>query len=94
MTDYENGFEECSEAKAMFLEDAAAELDDRAAFVRNCGRLAAQTREGVKSIELIPGIDHENEYAEITYKNDYKKLVNIECCSYTAIVREIFRHIS
>lgn len=94
MTDYKNGFEECSEAKTMFLEDAAAELEDRAAFVRNCGRLAAQTREGVKSIELIPGIDHENEYAEITYKNDYKKLVNIECCSYTAIVREIFRHIS
>ena len=94
MTDYENGFEMCSESKAMWLEDAAAELADRATFVRNVGRLAAQTREGIKSIELIPGIDHENEYAEITYKNDYKKLVNIECCSYTAIVREIFKHIS
>lgn len=94
MTDYENGFEMCSESKAMWLEDLAAELDDRAAFVRNVGRLAAQTREGVKSIELIPGIDHENEYAEITYNNGYKKRVNIECCSYAAIVIEIFRHMS
>ena len=94
MTDYENDFEMCSESKAMWLEDLAAALDDRAAFVRNVGRLAAQTREGVKSIELIPGIDHKNEYAEITYKNRYKKRVNIECCSYTAIVREIFKHIS
>lgn len=91
MIDYEKGFEECSETQAMFLEDAAAELDDRAAFVRNCGRLAAQTREGVKSVELIPGI---NEYAEITYKNDYKKRVNISACSYSAIVQEIFSHIS
>lgn len=91
MIDYENRFEECSEAKAMWLEDEAAELDDRAAFVRNCGRLAAQTREGVKSIELIPGI---NEYAEITYKSGYKKRVNISACSYSAIVLEIFRHIS
>ena len=94
MIDYENGFEMCSETQAMFLEDAAAELDDRAAFVRNCGRLAAQTREGVSCIEFIPGIDHEHEYAEITYKNGYKKLVDIECCSYTAIVKEIFKHIT
>lgn len=87
-------FEECSEAKAMFLEDAAAELDDRAAFVRNCGRLAAQTREGVKKIEYIPGNDHENEYAEIVYNEHYSEYVNISACSYSAIVREIFRHIS
>lgn len=94
MIDYENGFEECSETKAMFLEDAAAELDDRAAFVRNCGRLAAQTREGVKKIEYIPGNDHENEYAEIIYNEHYSERVNISACSYSAIVREIFKHIS
>lgn len=94
MIDYENGFEMCSETQAMFLEDAAAELDDRAAFVRNCGRLAAQTREGVKSVEFIPGTDHKSEYAEINFKNGSKGLIPIEGCSYTAIALEIFKHIT
>ena len=94
MIDYENGFEECSETKAMFLEDAAVELDDRAAFVRNCGRLAAQTREGVQKIEYIPETEEECESAEIIYNEHYSERVNIRHCSYSAIVREIFRHIS
>lgn len=94
MTDYENNFEMCSEAKAMWLEDLAAELDDRAAFVRNVGRLAAQTREGVKKIEYIPGNDRDCEQAEIIYNGNYSERVNIRHCSYSAIVREIFKHIS
>lgn len=93
MTDYENGFEECSETKAMFLEDAAAELDDRAAFVRNCGRLAAQTREGVKAIEYIPAKIAGFEAAKIIYKKGEPKLININHDSYTAIVRDIFKFI-
>ena len=83
---------DCSEAKAMFLDDEGAMLD-RADFVRNVGALASQTREGVTSIEYAPETVNETELAVIHYKNGATKLVNIRCDSYSAIVRDIFKQL-
>lgn len=93
MIDYENGFEACSESKAMWLEDPVAEQDDRAAFVRNVGRLAAQTREGVVKVEYSPETATETELAIIHYKGGTTKEINIRADSYSAIVRDIFKYI-
>lgn len=80
---------DCSETKAMFYDDEAAQ-SDRADFVRNVGALASQTREGVVSIEYAPESMNETELAVIHYKNGTIKKVNIRYNSYAAIVRDIF----
>lgn len=81
---------DCSETKAMFMDDEAA-LADRADFVRNVGLIASQTREGVESIEYAPEKDNETELAVIHYKGGATKIVNIRHNSYAAIVIEIFK---
>ena len=83
---------DCSESKAMFYDDEAAQLD-RATFVRNVGALASQTREGVVSIEYAPETMNDTELAVIHYKNGHTKLVNIRADSYSAIVRDIFKQL-
>lgn len=84
---------DCSETKAMFMDDEAA-LADREDFVRNVGSLASQTREGVVSIDYLPETENETELAVINFKGGAKKYINIRCNSYSAIVRDIFKNIN
>ena len=80
----------CDENKAMFADEQVAAADRRH-FVDNVGRLAAQTRAGVVKIEHI--VNENEEVAKIKYKNGAARYVNINADSYTAIVRDIFKHI-
>ena len=76
----------------MFTEDEAVIYADRRDFVENVGILASQTREGVERIEYIK--EDDLELAKIVYKRDSKeKYVNINHDSFSAIVRDIFKHI-
>ena len=83
---------DCNETAAMFMDDADA-IMDRAAFVNNVGALAAQTREGVESIEYAPESENETELAVIHYKSGVTKCINIRCDSYSAIVRDIIKNL-
>ena len=80
----------CDETKAMFAEESVAAADRRH-FIDNVGRLAAQTRAGVVKIEHI--VNEDEELAKIVYKGGATRYVNINADSYTAIVRDIFKHI-
>ena len=80
-----------NENSTMFLEDLAVSDADRRDFVHNVGVLAAQTSRGVRKIEYYNEDGHE--LAIITYKGGNKKYVNITHDSWTAIVRDIFKHI-
>ena len=80
----------CDENKAMFAGDQASQIDRRH-FVDNVGRLAAQTRAGVKKIEYIKNDDEE--LAKIVYDGGGERFINIHADSYTAIVRDIFKYI-
>lgn len=75
----------------MFTEDEAVIYADRRDFVENVGILASQTREGVERIEYIK--DDGCELAKIVYKKGKEKYVNINHDSFSAIVRDIFKHI-
>lgn len=79
------------ENNTMFSEDIVVIDADRRDFVHNVGVLASQTREGVDHIEYI----HEDdlEFAKIVFKKGAEKFVNITHDSFTAIVRDIFKHI-
>ena len=91
MKDYEyNILENANEAAMMFADDADA-IEDRGRFIRNVGRLAAQTREGVKRLDYLGG-DHP-ELVRIVYKDGHRKELDISCDSYAAIVKDIFKHI-
>ena len=80
------------ENNTMFTEDEAVIYADRRDFVENVGILASQTREGVERIEYIK--EDDLELAKIVYKRDSKeKYVNINHDSFSAIVRDIFKHI-
>lgn len=61
---------------------------DKALFVRNVGWLLSQTREGVESACMI-----DENTASIVYNNGSTRDVNIEMCSYLAIVKEICRKV-
>lgn len=79
------------ENRTMFTEDEAVIYADRRDFVENVGILAAQTREGVDHIEYIKE-DH-IELAKIVFKKGPERYVNINHDSFSAIVRDIFKHI-
>lgn len=80
-------YEYVSEVNAMFMNKEDA-LNDRKLFVHNLGVLLAQTREHVISAEL-----DDNEIVTITYNNGYIELVNVNLDSYTAIIRDVVKHI-
>lgn len=88
MSDYAD-FERANENGSMF-DPEDEQIEDRARFVRNVGRLAAQTREGVKRIDYIGG---ELEIARIIYRKGSHQDINITHDSYSAIVRDIFKYI-
>lgn len=79
------------ENRTMFTEDCAVIYADRRDFVENVGILAAQTREGVDHIEYIK--EDDIELAKIVYKKGHERYVNINHDSFSAIVRDIFKHI-
>lgn len=80
-------YEYASEVNAMFMNKEGA-LNDRKLFVHNLGVLLAQTREHVISSEL-----DDNEIVTITYNNGYIEQVNVNLDSYTAIIRDVVKHI-
>ena len=79
------------ENNTMFSEDKVVIDADRRDFVHNVGVLAAQTRDGVDHIEYIH--EDDQELAKIVFKKGADKFVNITHDSFTAIVRDIFKHI-
>lgn len=91
MKEYEyNILENANETAMMFADDADA-IEDRGRFVRNVGRLAAQTREGVKRVDYLGGAP---ELVRIVFKDGHRHEVNITADSYQAIARDIFKHIN
>lgn len=82
--------EPADEASKMFADDDDA-IEDRARFVRNVGRLAAQTREGVKRLDYLGG---DPELVRIVFKDGHRREINITADSYQAIARDIFKHIN
>ena len=88
MTDFITGF---NENDTMFEDNDSIIRRDRAQFVNNVGVLAAQTREGVDHIEYIA--DDDCELAKIVFKKGHEKYVNINHDSFSAIARDIFKHI-
>lgn len=79
------------ENNTMFSENLAVIDADRRDFVHNVGVLASQTRERVEKIEYYH--KDELELAIITFKGGSTKEVNISHNSWSAIVRDIFKHI-
>lgn len=79
------------ENSTMFSNDNAVIYADRRDFVENVGILASQTREGVDHIEYIK--EDDIELAKIVYRKGFEKYVNINHDSFSAIVRDIFKHI-
>lgn len=61
---------------------------DRQLFVHNLGELLTQTREQVVSAELGT-----NEIVTVTFKGGYTKEVNVNMDSYSAIIRDVLKHI-
>lgn len=57
-------------------------------FINKYSELLQMTREGVESLVL-----QDNETAVITYKDNYKKEVNIACDSAMAIIMDVARQI-
>lgn len=76
-----------NEVRAAFLsrEDA---LKDRKLFVHNLGEVLKQTRNGIISVEL-----DDNEIVTITYKGGGTHTVNVNMDSYSAIIRDVAKHI-
>lgn len=76
-----------SENNSLFSDD----YRERGDFVHNVGVLASQTRENVEKITYYHCAD--TEIATIHYTNGATRDVNISCNSWSAIVRDIFKHI-
>lgn len=81
--------DEADEAKMMFEKDEQISLDDRKAFVRNLGKVAAQTRDGVVGMEL-----DDNEIVTVEFKGGGTHKVNINMDSYAAIIRDCGKAVS
>ena len=88
MKEFIEGF---NENDTMFEDNENIINRDRSRFVHNVGVLAAQTREGVDRVEYI--VDEGCELAKIVFKKGHEKYVNINHDSFSAIVRDIFKHI-
>lgn len=89
MSEYAD-FEKADENDLFCAGNYQERIEDRARFVRNAGRLAAQTRAGVKRIDYIGG---HPEIVRIVYTKGSHRDINISHDSYTAIVQDIFRAI-
>ena len=76
-----------NETDAMFMSDADA-LEDRKQFVRNLGELLSQTREGVRSCELV-----DNEIVSIYFQCGAVRKVNVHLDSYVAIIKDVTKNI-
>lgn len=76
-----------NETMAMFMEKTDA-WADRCLFVENLGKLLAQTREDVTGCKLLEG-----ETVVVTFKSGYTKQVNVDCDSYTAIIKDVTRRL-
>ena len=72
-----------NECAAAFVNNADALLD-RKLFVHNLGIVLHQTREGVISAEL-----NDHEQVLVTFNNGGPMLVNVNCDSYMAIIRDV-----
>lgn len=77
-----------SETAACFASEKDA-LADRKLFVHNLGLLLRQTRDGVVSVEL-----GDDEIVTITYRGGGTHTVNVHMDSYTAIVRDVAKHVT
>lgn len=75
--------EYASETEMMFVDNDALLLKDKQAFVRNLGKIAAMTRDGVKGMEL-----DDSEIVTVKFKGDGCHKVNINMDSYAAIIRD------
>lgn len=75
-----------NETLAMFMDDADA-LNDRKLFVHNLGEVMKQTRSGIISVEL-----GDDEIVTITYKGGATRQVNVNMDSYSAIIRDVSKH--
>ena len=61
---------------------------DKQIFIENTGWLLSQTREGVDSIRM-----KDENTAEIIYENGYTRDVDVEMCSFLAIVKTICKNV-
>ena len=77
-----------NEASTMYA-SAEENREDRAIFVRNLGWLLSQTRDQVTGAEYIYNPEWDQEIVEITYKDGYRKQINITYDSYGAILRDV-----
>lgn len=76
-----------NEVLAAYMNDEDA-LKDRKLFVHNLGELLKQTRNGIISVEL-----DDNEIVTITYKGGGTHTVNVNMNSYTAIIKDVVKHV-
>lgn len=76
-----------NEARAAY-KDRKDALLDRQLFVLNLGVLLSQTREGIERAYL----DNE-EQVHVVYKGGHEELVNVDCDSYMAIIRDVTRRL-
>ena len=77
-----------NETLAMFKSTKGAK-EDRKLFVHNLGVFFQQTREGVESMEL-----DDNEIVTITFHGGGTHQVNVNMDSYTAIIRDVAKHVT
>ena len=77
-----------NETLAMFKSTKGAK-EDRKLFVHNLGEFFKQTRDSVVSMEL-----DDNEIVTITFTGGGTHLVNVNMNSYTAIVRDVAKHVT
>ena len=77
-----------SEVSAFYASEKDA-IADKTQFVENLGWLLSQTREGVVGCEY----DSENVMVIIKYFGGRRRIVNVECDSYAAIIRDVTKRI-
>jgi hypothetical protein len=80
--------EDANETLAMFYSEEMA-LKDRKTFVKNLGKLASQTRDGVAGMVL-----DDDENVIIYFKRGGEHRVNVRMDSYAAIIRDVAKHIT
>ena len=61
---------------------------DRGLFVENLGWLLSQTREGITGCYL-----DNDEVVHVQFKGGSERLVNVECDSYMAIIRDVVKRL-
>lgn len=64
-----------------------AAFKDRQLFVKNLGILLSQTRNDIISASL-----DKDEIVTVTFKGGYKKRVNVNMDSYSAIIKDVYTH--